>query len=358
MSNISLGTHFSDGVRVGPIFNDSTTDINNVNITTDYASYGYGILLSPQNSYDIKPAPASFAAGYTILNNLVATTTNGGAAGNLTLRGDNFSTFVQTGSNGLPLVQFDWPRVVTVTISGADATVGTKVTIFGTDKYNFPMQHTYTVQAQETYPAVVQGAGAVAGTISLPTKAFYTVNRVFISAALPAGCSIALGASDIFGLPFAVYSSAQITQLQWGTQTNAANPNANPIVPVSELTTRVVGEPLTTVGIFVPADKTTPSATSGDVRGLYVVSSPAGAQYNGANPNVPIDWKNLIFTAYTYGSSTVIDQIAEAQEDYAQFSGNRTPLSTNYSATQGVPVARLVQTDLQGRQQFYTGQPS
>ena len=343
----SQGTHFSDGLRSGPIYS-----------TQLYTAYGYGVLHSPQNTYNITPSPPGTGGENTILNNVVATTTDGAvaAAGYLTLRGDNASTYYVSGPNspnGKPLVQFDWPRVPTVTIANEVAIGGTRVTIFGNDPYGQPMQHTYVVEAIGTYPTVTQGVGADDGTITLSdipltagagVKAFYNVTGVHISAALPEGCSISVGASDIFGLPYVVNSKGVITSIQWGSQTGDPD---QPIIPASELTTRVIGNPLTTVGIFIPADITNPStAVSGDVRGLYAPSSPSAAQII---DDVAVDWKNLIFTAYIEGMDTWINQVASDQLQYQLQTG---------LPPQGIPISPLAPADAYGVPQFYTGVPS
>ena len=352
-TNTPLGTHFEDGARVGPIYNtqQNTTvaDTNGVLVANDYTLYGPGMLVSPQNTYNITPSPPGTGAGNTILNNLVATTAIGAVPGAtyLTLRGDNASTYYTTGPNGLPLIQFDWPRVVTVTIAGADATAGTRVTIIGNDYYKFPMQQTYVVNAQATYPDVTFVSDEGLGALSLPAKAFYQVTKVYVSAALPGDCVISLGAADIFGLPYVVNGFGVVTSIAWGTQEDAGPPNPNPIVPVTEM--RVVGDInglLQSEGVFVPADRTGPAtATTGDVRGLYAPSTPAAAQ---TEDDVDVDWKKLIFTAYIEGMDTRINQIDAQQNTYLQQTGS----------FQGIGIAPLNSEDAYGVPQFYTGQPS
>jgi hypothetical protein len=360
-SNIPLGTYFQDGVRTGPIFTNQlpaslTANINGVITSNDYSTYGPGALLSTQNTYNITPAIPN-PVGFTQSTNIVAQTAIGAVPGAmyLTLLGDNSATFYTTGANGLPLIQFDWPRVPGVTIYSADATPNTHVTIFGYDYYGFPLQHTYIVGAIGAYPTVVDGAGAVDGKLTypdgitpLPCKAFYQVTGIYVSAALPGNCLIGVGAYDIFGLPYVVKSKGVITSIQWGTQAGGGYPNANPIVPVSELTTRVIGAPLTTTGIFVPADTTNPSTSiTGDVRGLYAPSSDASAQ---TIATVNVDYKNLIFTTYVKGEDNWINQVASAQQQYMQQTGSATP--------QGVPIAPQVAANTYGVPQFYTGVPT
>lgn len=329
---ISQGTHFSDGVRSGPRYSPQL-----------YTTYGYGVLHSTQYTYNITPSPPGTAEGNTILNNVVATTTSGGVpvAGYLTLRGDNASTYYMTGPNGFPLIQFDWPRVPTVTISGANATANTHVTIFGNDVYGYPMQMTYIVQAQQTYPTVTPGE--LGGSISVPAKSFYNVTGVYVNAALPTGCFISVGASDIFGLPYLVTSPGVISSISWGAQTV----EGGLILPISELTLLTFDLPITTRGVFIRADLTNPAtAISGDVRGLYAPSSPSAAQIVSGTA---INWKNLVFTYYVAGMDTWINQVAAQQIEYQQQTG---------LPPQGIPISPLMASDAYGVPQFYTGSPS
>jgi hypothetical protein len=393
MAQTQLGTHFSDGVRTGPIYSAQLpftpglgiVPQNGVLTSNDYNIYGPGVLHSVQNSYNIKPNIPN-PVGYTGLNNIVAAIANI-AAGDLTLRGDNFVSFLGTDKTGFPYVQLDWPRVPTVTIAGgADLVQVTRVTIFGYDYYGFPLQHTYVVQARGTYPTVTAGNDAAydnyitnpGGTALLPAKSFYKITRVYVSQAIPVGNTISIGASaastyggnpliDIFGLPYVANGSTAtavnsqpgsecgvITSIQWGTQTTSVFPNANYILPTTEMTVRVLGGPQTVRGVFVPADViNVPSATSGDVRGLYAPSSPTNIQ---AIPTVEapgyeiINATNLIFTYFITGEDTFTNQVAAAQQTYKNANPGKP--------VQGVPVAPLVPSDAYGQRQFYTGQPS
>lgn len=357
----SLGTHFSDGLRSGPIYSTQLTTQPNVNgtlVTNDYNLYGPGILHSSQFTYNIVPSPPNLAGGYTTLNNVVGPTTMTGNNTYLPLRGDNSVTYYVPGSksgNGSPLLQLDWPRVITVTVSGAPATAGTRVTIFGFDYYLKPLQHTYVIQATGTYPAVTYPDETTIGTLSIPAKAFYQVNNVFIDTALPTGCTVSLGASDIFGLPYRILNPGVITSIGWGIQDGIPAPtNANPIQRVTELDVVAVATISATpvvrigpAGVFVPADISTVGATTGDVRGLYATSRPSVAQYN---TSIPVDYANLAFTYYVAGADTWINQVNNAQQNYMQ--------ANNVTTTQGVKISPLDPTKLYGLPQFYTGQPS
>lgn len=396
MTNIALGTHFSDGLRSGPIYGlDSSSSIGTGGA---FNKYGPGVLHSVQNSYNIKASPANTAGGFTGLNNIVASVTNIAAGTFLTLRGDaalnTFTlangntvnqyvgcTFYTIDVNGMPLIQLDWPKVPSVTITGANLAAPTRVTIFGYDFYGVTLQHTYIVQNIGTYPRITAGA-AVAndnqitnndGTALLPAKAFYQITGVQVNGAINGGASISLGASaastyagnpliDIFGLPYVVKgqqptfgansSCGVITSIQWGKK--RAGGTTDPIDPISQMTMRAAQAPLSVAGAFVPADLTDPAtALTGDVRGLYAPSLPTASQTDGvapaAGPQI-IDWTNLIFTAYISGEDTWINQVANAQQEFMASNPTLAPRGAN--------VAPLVTANAFGVTQFFTGEAS
>lgn len=396
MTNIALGTHFSDGLRSGPIYGIDSS--GSVNTGGAFNKYGPGVLHSVQHSYNIKASPANTAGGFTGLTNIVASVTNIAANTYLTLRGDAAlniftlangttvrqyvgCTYYTIGTNGLPLVQLDWPKVPSVTITGAALAAPTRVTIFGYDFYGVYLQHTYIVQNIGTYPTITVGATAADdnyitnndGTALLPAKAFYQITGVHVNGAIDGGASISLGVSvastfagtpilDIFGLPYVVkgqqpalaanHSCGVITSIQWGRKRAAGA--TDPIDPVSQMTTRGADTPFSVIGAFVPADLTNPAtALTGDVRGLYAPSLPTATQTDGvapaAGPQI-IDWSNLIFTAYISGEDTWINQVADDQQE---FMTNNPTL-----APRGANVVPLVAANAYGLPQFYTGQPS
>lgn len=324
--NIPLGSHFQDGVRMGPYYTTqfsetSIADLNGILTSNNYNTYGPGILASPDFTWSFTPAAPG--DGFTTENNLVGVTNAAAltSAGNLTLLGDQSVTFTNAG-----VAQFDWPRIVTVTIAGAAAPAGTEVTIFGFDWWGFPLQHTYIVEDEGTYPEITYG-GAGNGGLSVPAKAFYSVNRVYVDRALsPAvGCTISLGAADVFGLPYVTkpVGIANVNAIGWGN--------------TSDLKSHVADASLTVLGVYRGADAAVPSNITGDVRGLYGPSSAADGI------------KKLKFRYYLEGADVWQNQVANMQELYMTASGSQTP--------QGVPVPPLSPSDLYGVAQFYTGKP-
>lgn len=196
-------THFSDGVRVGRYFGlNGTASIP-------------GVPMSPIFIYDIVPV-ALDADG-------IAQAQAVSGAGNLTINGALASGGVAT---------LDVPRTVEIDSSNAGDTTQT-ATVYGTDVYGNAMTETIAFN----------GTTAVAGT-----KAFKTVTRVAVSAAMAGNANV--GTTDVFGLPYRV-DSRNYVQTAW----NGA---------------------FVTTGTFAAADVTSPAtATTDDVRGTYAVPDAA-----------------------------------------------------------------------------------
>jgi len=196
-------THFSDGVRAGRNFaNNGTASLP-------------GVYMSPINVYDIVPVALSATA--------VAAAQAVAAAGNLTINGASAASGVAT---------LDVPRAVSIVSSGAGDT-SQVATVYGTDTYGISMSEAITFNGTTT----VNGK-----------KAFKTITRVAISAALAGNASV--GSTDIFGLPYRA-NSRNYVQTAW----NAA---------------------FVTTGTFTAAVATDPATTTtGDVRGTYAVPDAA-----------------------------------------------------------------------------------
>lgn len=146
------------------------------------------------------------------------------AAGNATINGASASGGVAT---------FDYARIVSVKSSNAGDTTQT-VTVTGTD---------YWGQAQ-TQALTLTGTTAVNST-----KTFKTITAVYVSAALTGNLSV--GNGDVFGLPYKVTDAGYLLRTGWA---GAVADNA---------------------GTFVAADTTTPSSTTGDVRGTFAPTTAA-----------------------------------------------------------------------------------
>lgn len=174
-----------------------------------------GVLTSPVYVYAITPATLSATA--------VAAAQAVAGAGNMTINGASASGGVAT---------FDVPRAVGILSTDAADTTQT-ATVYGTDAYG--------VTTVETI--AFNGTTPVNGK-----KAFKTVTRVAVSAALAGNGTVAN--TGIFGLPYASYDRGSVI-ISWDGNT-------------------------VTTGTFTAAVTTSPAtATTGDVRGTYLVPSAA-----------------------------------------------------------------------------------
>ena len=131
---------------------------------------------------------------------------------------------------GQTVLQLDLPRAVSI-VSGTGTLTNRNVTITGYDYYGQPMSE-------------VIATGTVQSTTIKGKKAFYTILSATISGAL--GATIAIGTTDILGLPVRVFNVAYIGSVK-SNNTLAQD-----------------------TGTFVAADTATATTTTGDVRGTYV----------------------------------------------------------------------------------------
>lgn len=134
--------------------------------------------------------------------------------------------------NGVPAVQLDVPRAVSVTTGAGTPTIQ-PVTIRGFDYYGQPMSE------------VINSSG-VASTAVLGKKAFYQISSITVPASTVV--TIAVGTTDILGLPVRVVDPAYIARVGYN------------------------GVIATDAGTFVAAATATATPTTGDVRGTYLPS--------------------------------------------------------------------------------------
>jgi hypothetical protein len=128
------------------------------------------------------------------------------------------------------VLQLDCPRAVSI-VSGTGTLTNRNVTISGYDYYGQPMSE-------------VIATGTVQSTTVKGKKAFFQIASATISGAL--GATIAIGTTDILGIPVRVFNVAYIASVK---SNNTLAQDA---------------------GTFVAADTATATATTGDVRGTYV----------------------------------------------------------------------------------------
>jgi hypothetical protein len=154
-------------------------------------------------------------------------------AGNATLAA-GAGTKSTTNTAGTSVIQLDTPRAVSITI-GAGTIADTNVTVSGFDYYGQAMSE-------------VIATGTTQSTTVNGKKAFYQVSQVAIGG--DCGATIAVGTTDIIGLPVRVTDAGYIARAGYNN-TLAAD-----------------------AGTFVAAATATATTTTGDVRGTFV---PSGA---------------------------------------------------------------------------------
>ncbi len=276
MSQAPLGTHFEDGLRVGPYPREN----QNINLTTsqvqprqsqNYTMNGPGILMSSSATYAFTPklsAPTDVTGILTAANigNAVLTG-NIGAAVRFTLAGSN------PGQNAL---QLDYPRTVAVRGANATATDGAiEVKIYGWDFYGVPLTET-----------IVAPAGTVTNDLIYGRKAFYVITGVRLSLATVTPWTvgeISVETRSSFGLPYRLFSTADVLQI--GTSKPAYNNNEYegtfdlgvvPVALAAPAPLAIMGTigvppvtPATSGGFVASQAVPFPIATSRDVRGIY-----------------------------------------------------------------------------------------
>lgn len=136
-------------------------------------------------------------------------------------------------TDGVAVVQLDVPRAVAVTI-GTGTIANKNVTISGYDYYGQPMSE-------------VIATGTTQSTTVNGKKAFYQIASASVNGAV--GATIALGTTDILGIPVRMTNVAYVSSVRWDSTL------------------------ATDAGTFVAAVTSAATTTTGDVRGTYVPSS-------------------------------------------------------------------------------------
>lgn len=162
-----------------------------------------------------------------LVANNIATAQTTSASITLTA-GTSVKSVVRT--DGTAVLQLDVPRAVSI-VSGTGTLTNRNVTISGYDYYGQPMSE-------------VIATGTVQSTTVNGKKAFFQISSATISGAL--GATIAIGTTDILGLPVRVFNVAYIASVK---SNNTLAQDA---------------------GTFVAAETATATTTTGDVRGTYV----------------------------------------------------------------------------------------
>ena len=187
------------------------------------------------------PVAQGYAGTYQMTGNLTAT------SGTVVLAYQNVQQCVANTNLQTPTVAMWNPMaflgraVVLTSVSGASYTTAT---VNGYDAYGFPMSENLTVNGS---------GGATNGN-----KAFrYIKNVVLSGGTADTTHAYSLGTRDVFGLPLRADSFAEVL--------------------VNSATSLTAVTAVTSASGFIIADRTTPSATTGDVRGTYAFTSSTGA---------------------------------------------------------------------------------
>ncbi len=225
-----LGTHFSDGVRVGPIIGSTFAPGANVlspstQIPSPVDSLAPGIYMTPTSLLDIIPATAG-------VNN-VATAYTAVAGGFVPLvTASAYGITYLTSYAGVPnVLQLDCAR--NISISGVAGVTSQIFTVFGWDQYGQPL----TEQIQ----------GPAGATIRYGNKAFMYIQSVYVAAGTAA--AITVGTGNTFGLPYLMaYPNYSLNSVTWAgvpDLTYYVSLAANPIATVNTSGTVTVTVPST-----------------------------------------------------------------------------------------------------------------
>ncbi len=299
---LSNGTHFSDGVRVGPIYGPTySSALPGGNFRTPLATSNPadtlaapGVLLGPSYTYFVAPYGYEGAAGEPSSSTCLR------AAADVQ---DGFTTFLNpkmnyTGvnrvllpqrvkltygksefkgvSDSVPGTKYGWvldvPRCIMLTLSTTTVydTMPIKACAYGYDAYGFP------VVSSITLPVIKATSATVPVTqYQIFPKAMKVLLGVYFSGAYgavikdtPTNATVSIGVSDVLGLPYRVDNVSYLTgawsghsvatNFALGSKMNILGANATPLISTGQY--------------FVPADdKPGNLATSSDVRGLFVL---------------------------------------------------------------------------------------
>lgn len=229
VSTPSQGTHFSDGLRTGPII--GSTFIPGANVLTPSVMVSSptdqlppGIFNTPMSFLDIIPAPVSatrIAAAQTpiVAEYLTLVTLSG--------IGINVITY-----NGVPnVLQLDCARNITIT--GHLGTTSQIFTVFGWDQYGVPM--------------VEQITGPAGATLARGNKAFLYIQAVYVAAGTVANVSVGVG--NTYGLPYLVPSVNYGGNVYWNGFSDVVDASEDEIGLGNDPITTVNGQSIVTVSL-------------------------------------------------------------------------------------------------------------
>lgn len=226
----SKGTHFSDGVRTGPILGSTFIPGTNVltpsvMVSSPIDQLAPGVFNTPQALLDIVPAPVSddsIMAAFTVIE-----------AGDLqlvTISGIGITIVTYQGISNV--IQLDCARNITISGLAGDVTA-TIFFVFGWDQYGMPLVEQIDIS---------NGIGKSQGD-----KTFLLIRSIY--AASETGNNISIGVGNTFGFPYLLASANYLFESNFDD------------VPDN--------------GTVTIADQKIATATTGDVRGTYIPETEA-----------------------------------------------------------------------------------
>ena len=185
VSNPSQGTHFSDGVRVGPILGSTFIAGENVFspsivVPSPVDQLPPGIFTTPMSLLDIVPFKVDTAV---LMDPFIVPA----PASYLPLKTTSGNSIRVVSYQGIQnVIQLDCARNLTFT--GGAGTVETDLYIFGWDQYGLPMVE------------VLNGPSGATTTVG--KKAFLYIRAIYAQLATVGTLSVGIG--NVFGLPFLI----------------------------------------------------------------------------------------------------------------------------------------------------------
>ena len=304
----SHGTHFSDGLRSGPILGSSFIPGKNILSPSSMVASPLdmeppGVFNTPISLMNIIPSNNSFERIVSPIHAL---------PGYLTLANVNVFGMTVLSYQGIPnVIKLDYAR--NITIDGLSAgTTQSQFDVYGWDEYGIPM--------------VERIAGPVGVTTVEGKKAFSYIRAIYSSADTVG--FIAIGVGDTFGLPYLIPNVQAIFQVLWENAVDAGTL----IVGDQRISTATTGD---VRGTYKPS--TSPNNTnmlslyfynwSGDARNYNLANS--GIKNLAANPLGTVDGESVVKVLAPNHQLTLGHQITiSGAEDFSNISADQLNITT------------------------------
>ena len=279
VSKPSQGTHFSDGVRTGPIIGSSFIPGANVltpsvMVSSPIDQLAPGVFNTPMSLLDIIPTPISST-------NIAAAQTPAGAGYINLVNVSGVGITVMTYQSIPNVLKLDCARNVQILGTTGCVTASTFL-VFGWDEYGIPMTEQIT--------------GPVGNITVVGNKAFRYIQAIHSSAGT--GANISIGTGDVFGLPYLITSGnygfspsfqgiPDTTFYQNITAGSFSTTNASAVVAVTTTSTSslITGQMVS-------------------ISGAVAVGGISADNLNVVSPITVVDGTHFSYTAYAAATST------------------------------------------------------